>query len=147
MDIGERLDKLERRNTHLFVGLCALTLVAIMAYASGKNSIDASEFRLLDESGITRALLTTEGDNVGFMFFDADETMRARLWVRGHESVTLDLIDATGKANVSINALSEGGLIAITDGNANLRYVCDVNREGTAMLFFDDNMEPVWTAP
>lgn len=154
MNIEERIEKLERRNSHLFVGLCALTLIAIFAYMSGNQpihpsdlTIDASEFRLSDDSGNIRAVLAADEDNVGFMLFDVDENMRARLWVNGNESVSLDLLDPSGRANVTINARADGGIIGITDGNANLRYVCDVDLGGTAMLFFDDEMKPIWTAP
>lgn len=131
--------------------------------AKSKRVLEAQEFRLVDETGSLRALLTLHPgtkakpqyeDKPGLYLYGANGTLRARLYV-GDDRPALDFRDENQKrrASLHVTAHRKGGSLYLSDqaGNHAILGTATTHDEGdsdaSSLRLFDKNDRLLWAAP
>src|SRR5688572_18666100 len=121
-----RLVRLERQNRILTCSLIALALAAALAAAAGMqegesstqpSGIDASEFRLLDKEGRTRAMLAMLDEGPALVMLDAQGDTRARLVLDTNNGPALSMRDHNGCIRIMLGMKPTNASLALADAN------------------------------
>ena len=92
--------------------------------AAPPNEVRAKKFVLVDDKGITRALLAASEDGTA-----------------------LDLWDESGKPRAALSALKDAPALALWDEKGNTRVGLYVSKDGPGLALYDKNEKMLWQVP
>ncbi|MFH1748059.1 MAG: hypothetical protein ABIG44_13570 [Planctomycetota bacterium] len=145
MNIEERIERLERANRRMKVvalGLLAVLLGAglvagpAVQQAASPRVIEASGFRLVDNSGKTRAMLVVSKEGpVGLSFLDENGKMRA-IFGETKDGPALGFLDENEKVRLSLRL----GRTTTLDGKR-------TTYPESSILLYGPDEKVIWEAP
>jgi hypothetical protein len=159
----QRIDELEQANRRFRRTGSAVLVTVVAAFAvcagllatsrAGAQStpkpgvVAGSEFRLVDSSGITRAVLAMENGNPLLRFLDGRGKPRAVVGLQEY-GPSLVLIRDNGRPGASIGVGKMGPSMAFGDSAGNVRFMLTVDTTGAPKIMLRDTTgHTVWTAP
>ncbi len=109
-------------------------------------SIDAREFRVVDESGAVRGRLAVTPRGPLLTLFDEAGSLRAELLV-SKEGPGLTLSDPEEGTRVWLGATNDAARLALADGQGKQRAFLGVGKSGPRLDFYDGGQRSLWSAP
>ena len=163
MNPEQRIDELERQNRRFRstgAAVLATAIVALVVCAgllatncAGARStpkpgvLTGSEFRLVDSSGVTRAVLAMENGNPVLRFLSEQGKPRAVVGLQEY-GPSLFFARENGKPGTSIGVGLNGPAMAFGDSAGNMRILLTVDSTGAPkMVLRDTTGHTAWTAP
>ena len=139
---NRRLEALERTNRRWRRAAAALAAAApallLLGAARPKpRTVEAGEYRLVDEKGTLRASLSSRKATTAFFLADESGTVRARLALDG--SARLELSDASGKPRASLALKADGAPELMVGTDKQARAALHVSAEGGAEISLVDS--------
>jgi hypothetical protein len=159
----QRIDELERQNRRFQrIGATVLvTVVAAFAVCAGllatsragaQNTpkpgvVTGSEFRLVDSSGMNRAVLAMENGHPLLRFYNEQGKPRAVVGLQDF-GPTLFFARENGRPGTSIGVGKMGPAMAFADSSGHMRIMLTVDTTGAPKVMLKDTTgHTVWTAP
>jgi len=159
----QRIEKLEQESrrspragtvvlTAAFVALAVFAGLLATNCAGAKSTpkpgvLTGSEFRLVDSSGTTRAVLTMENGNPVLRFLSEQGKPRAVVGLQEY-GPSLFFARENGKPGTSIGVGLNGPAMAFGDSAGNMRILLTVDSTGAPkMVLRDTTGHTAWTAP
>lgn len=123
MTTEERIQKLERNNRRLGIGITILvlfggTIVATSATSVPPQDLVVRSLSVVDENGKTRASLMADVYGAGLQLLDEDGNVRAEL-VSKKTGTALTLRDGSENGNVRLAIGKNGPNLILQDSNGN----------------------------
>lgn len=107
-DLERRVRRLERLNLGLAMALAATGVVLLTAAASPPETVRATRFELVDDTGRVRAELRSTAEGTGLYVMDEEGTDRASL-LYNQEETAMYLRDQAGDIRVGAAQYAHGG--------------------------------------
>lgn len=127
--LDRRVARLEFQNKFLSTVIGFFLVVFLLGAASNERIVEASGFRLLDESGRLRAELTLRDGNPGLYLRDAENVERIALF-HAWDAAGLYVSDESGTTRIGIAQFAHGGGGVALHGP---------DSKGAAVLYFGDS--------
>ena len=138
--LTQRLDRLERANRRLRIGIAAVFLFAVASFGltqistvnAQPRTLDVERLNVLDQQGIVRATLFVAS---------------------GRGEVTFNLNDQNGNPLISMGGIDGTSVISMLDAAGHQRVFLQVGPDalakdrGPMISLFDDGHSRIWTAP
>ena len=172
MSIEERLERLERNNHRILVGLLAAILLVIGVAAAPKAGgnvfaeVRAHTFKLVDSKGRTRGLMFTSEENGKASLGLSDENGNSSIFIAvDKDGTSLGLQDKNDRLRAALyvdkvgpmlNLFDESGVIraglfetslTLSDEKGNRRARLGLNQNGGVLSTFDKYEKVIWEAP
>jgi hypothetical protein len=160
--LARRLEKLEKLNRRLRIGVGAVLLVVASLFLMGQappqsKTIEAQEFILRDANNKQRAKLSLVEDTTVLSLYDANENVRARLVAGDRPGLLFFDAGRTGPyANVRLalgvgdmggGAGDSGPHFLLFDANGRGRAELFVTQNRLGLFFYDANGKVLFKAP
>jgi hypothetical protein len=159
----QRIDELERQSRRfrrtgmaalmavcLTVAVCAGLLATSCAGSKDAQQptvVTGTEFRLVDSSGMTRAVLAMENSYPLLRFYNEDGKIRASVGLQEY-GPSLFLARDNGRPGTSIGVGAHGPAMAFGDSAGNVRILLTVDSMGAPKMVLRDTAgHTAWTAP
>ena len=148
--------RLRRANTAILVTVSVALMACFGLVATSCTSskgtpqpkvVTGSEFRLVDSSGMTRAVLAMERGNPLLRFLDERGKYRASVGLQDY-GPSLFFARSNGRPGTSIGVGANGPAMAFGDSAGNMRILLTVDSTGAPKIMLRDTTGHVaWTAP
>ena len=167
--LGERLERLERQNRRLKLGVLGVLVLmgslVLMGAAAPPKVVEAEKFVLRDDQGRERAVLDTSADRSGFRLYDAagkkrtaielgeislyneNETQRINLGVERVDEgngAAMGVLDAKGKTRIGLLTCQMGPALYINNVEEQTRAIMGMMPAG---IFADRSTLPPGVKP
>lgn len=159
----QRIDELERQNrrfkrtgmaaTVTVVGALAVCVGLLATSRAGAQNVPkpavvtGSEFRLVDSSGVNRAILAMENGHPLLRFLDERGKYRASVGLQDY-GPSLFFARNNGRPGTSIGVGPNGPAMAFGDSTGNLRILLTVDSTGAPKIMLRDTTGHLaWSAP
>jgi hypothetical protein len=165
MTIEERLERIERQNVYLRVGLGLVLLAGVallvMGQAAPSGTVDevrARRFALVDENGTERASLQAGKDDLLFLITDALGHHRVLLQMT-RDSTRLAFVGNNQKPQVALSLVEGVPTFRLFDAQGTVRAVLGgtsletvrtgviEQRPESSLVLFDKDGKLIWRAP
>ena len=156
IELERQYRRLRRTGTTVLVTVLVALVVCVGLLATGRagaqngpkpSAITGSEFRLVDSSGVTRAVLTMENGSPLLRFLDQKGKSRAVVGLQEY-GPSLVLIRENGRPGASIGVGRMGPAMAFGDSAGYVRFMLTVDTTGAPKMVLKDTTGHVaWTAP
>jgi len=134
----EHLERAQRRLGRLIVCAALVLTSAFLMGAKGERAVEATSFRLVDEQGRVRILMTVSS---GLSFLDEEGRGRAILGVN-REGPGLALYGDAGKSGAILNVNKNGPALAFAGENGTTRAIlAALRKEGAGLVLYNEQGE------
>ena len=124
-----RIERLERRNRLLTIGLLVLPLLAVVGWQAGSDTIRTKRLEIIDDRGVPLVVLSPDRTSEGGMITLRDRDGEKRAWWQAGiatSSLTLNSQGEDGAGGDSTLGLSVGpkssGVSMLSKGGASMRF-------------------------
>ena len=158
IELERQYRRLRRTGTTVLVTVLVALVVCVGLLATGRagaqnvpkpSAITGSEFRLVDSSGVTRAVLAMENGNPLLRFLDGRGKYRASVGLQEY-GPSLFFARDNGRPGTSIGVGGNGPSMALADTAGHMRIMLHVDDSTGGMptiTLRDTTGHTAWTAP
>lgn len=146
LTIEKRIARLERQNRVLIIALGATSILLSMCAALGMRqtrpqSIDASEFRVLDEQGKPRASFAMTETGPALILMDDAANSRVKLMLDTVEGPALFMSDHNRVDRIALRVEPTGAALAVSDDHGAERIRFATSEIGASIGLFDAQLK------